>query len=300
MFKSRLFTMMVVYSYSIFCFTTPLIPQEPFRLIQPQVVVSQIEEEELIVEPEPDFSLMPLDIVIPTVTIVGGEQPIEIGELIQLKAEINSDESINSLKYSWTVLPDRDITVWPDGSKILFGTGTKHDAYIVVLTVSFVFAELGPENEISIQQKAVTLRQDVQIIRSILQTETSESTPITTNFLRPLSGISENAYELVKSIERNANYTDEDVKRDATNLFAAFTSVASDIELGILTDLNAVLETTIKRNAGVLDNKKAWGGWFDDISNSIEILYNDGKLEKMSEITQIWRDIAKGLIKASK
>jgi len=238
---------------------------------------------------------------VPDPQIQGADQAYKVGDLIQLsiKPWDKKPDDLHSVKYSWTVLPTKQIVVWPDGSKILFGTGNTSTTYVVVMTASYVFTEEDPDGSITdIAQRTVTKIAAVQVTGG---TGTPPTDPGNGNGNgNGLSGLSKSAFDWVSMVNTSPTYTAVAVKADAAKLAAAFRSIADKIRNGQITDVSTLLAQTKATNDAAIENRNAWLPWFTQMSQHLQTAYGNNTIRTMPQFEAAWRDIATGLDAAAK
>jgi len=239
----------------------------------------------------------------PNVTISGAENPIKIGELVILNATLdNKPTNLYSIAYSWTVLPRRELLVWPDGTKAIFGTGTEDANYTVILTTSFVYAVKDQDKIVDIVQRSSTQTLVVNIGDNgqkppVNPTEPDKPTDPPTDVPTDpqLSELSKKVVDWASLIVRSETNQDEDIKIDAANLSKAFLTVASQIDSGQLTDINSVLSTSKTLNDSSIKHRLEWLPWFAKVSEFAQNGYKDGSLKELQQYSKAWKEIAAGL-----
>lgn len=236
----------------------------------------------------------------PVISITGADKPIPVGELVVLNAAIDSKPSnLHSVAYSWTVLPKREVIVWPDGTKAVFGTGTSNQTYTVILTTSFVYAVKDNEKITDIIQRSMTQTVIVNIDNGQTPPPTEPTTPEDpsggTNANPPLSGLPKLASDWTNLVIRNESNQDEDIKLDAANLAKAFRTIADQIDNKVLTDINSIMGASKTLNDGAIKHKLEWLPWFAKVSEYVESSYKDGSMREVSQYSKAWKEIAIGL-----
>lgn len=244
-----------------------------------------------------------LDSQVPKVSIIGADKPIPVGELVVLDAVIDSKPAnLYSISYAWTVLPKRDVMVWPDGTKAIFGTGTRNKSYTVILTTSFVFTVKDSDKITDIVQRSSTQTILVGIDDGLGSPPTDPTPPIKPE--EPtgggadtplLTGLSKLSSDWTSLVVRNDTNQEEDIKIDAANLAKAFRSAADQIDNGALTDINSIMSTSKSLNDGAIKHKLEWLPWFAKVSEFIESSYRDGSMREVSQYSKAWKEIAVGL-----
>lgn len=234
------------------------------------------------------------------VKVLGADTPIPIGELVVLSAELlNPPKEVKEVNYSWTILPKRDAVLWPDQTKIVFGTGNAPREYTIVLTA----AVLSAGDDLKLLQSYTTVT-TVKVGGSGPVDPNPPVDPVDpvdpVNPVDPnaLSGIAKQAYSWVSLVKTGPNYTAESVKTDAAKLAVSFDSIASSVAAGVYKDYNDILVATRNSNRLAIANRDEWLPWFEKLSAQLKESFNDGSIKTNDQIAQAWRDIAKGLSKA--
>ena len=241
----------------------------------------------------------------PVVTISGADKLIPVGELVILDASIDpKPTNLHSVSYSWTVLPKRDIIVWPDGTKAVFGTGKTNQSYTVILTTSFVFAIKDADKITDIIQRSSTQAVTVNIDNGDRPTQPTNPTnppqpeQPTEGELPPeipITGLAKSASDWINLVVRSDSNQEEDIKIDAANLAKAFATVAQQIDNGSLTDINSIMGASKTLNDGAIKHKIEWLPWFAKVSEFVESAYKEGSMMEPSQYSKAWKEIAAGL-----
>lgn len=234
----------------------------------------------------------------PVTEIGGAEKEYKIGDLIELwvKPLAKKPEDLKSVNYTWTILPVVPMKVWPDSTRVLFGTGPQNTTYIVILNASYVFAEEDPEGKIDniVQRTAVSM--------ATVKVGGGGTTPPTdpTDPGPSLTGLARLSYDWTAQVNRTNTYTDANVKTDAAKLAASFRTVAAKIQDGTLRDVSSILRTTKDSNDAAIEARDQWLPWFTKMSEHLQKSYNDGTIKTTTQFNQAWLDIAKGLEAAAR
>lgn len=227
----------------------------------------------------------------PVVKIIGAESPVKVGEIVQLSALLdNTPADLHSVAYSWTILPAKEVINWPDGTKIIFGTGTSPKTYTAILTASFVFVQKDGDKILNIIQKANT-----QSVNITIEGSSGENKPNPTYPEDELSGLAKKAYDWIALIQRSDNYIEEDIRADAEILAKSFMEIAIKIDKSELSDATNILNMTKDRNNTVLTRRNEWQPWFTKMSEYLEQAYKNGEIRTPAQFSQAWKQIAIGL-----
>lgn len=227
----------------------------------------------------------------PTSDISGAEIEYNVGDLIELSVRpAEKPEGLISVDYTWTILPNVSSRIWPDKTKILFGTGSKNGIYTVILNTSYVFGERDPQGNIEkvIQKTAVTMT-NVKVGNGIVETSPGG-----------LSGLSRLAYEWTNDVAITENYNKSQLMADSGKLAESFKIIANEIQNGTLQDVGSILKRTKENNDSTIENRNEWLPWFTKMSEYLQTSYNNGTIKNTEDFSKAWLDISKGLEAATK
>lgn len=282
-------------------------PAVPFYLVQTTPAVKSDEEETVEAAELPPPPTLPQEqtfelsapsqvdskFQIPAIAIVGAERAIPVGEMVQLGVKLDSKpKDLHSVSYTWTILPRKPFIVWPDGTQIIFGTGTQSQNYTAILTASFVYVVKEGDKIIEVAQRSVTNTATVQIGGGSLPNPDPTDPPDPDG---DLLGLSKQAFEWVALVSRTNAYTEANVKADAKKLAASFTTVSTAIDAGTYADVAAIMKATKESNDQAFENRNEWLPWFSKMSIYLQQAYNSGAIRTPQQYAVAWRDIAKGL-----
>jgi len=235
---------------------------------------------------------------IPNITITGSEEAIPVGEIVQLDVTLSEKPSnLYSVSYAWTVLPKKPVIIWPDGTRIIFGTGTENQIMTVILTVSFVYVVKDGDKITNVAQRSTTNTVSVQI-------KGGSQTTIPDN-PNDLSDLTQQSFEWVKLVSRTDTYTNEDVKIDArklANSFIEMTNIIDNKDYSKMSpeDIAAdIVQSTTNNNNKSLDNRNQWLPWFNKMSEYLQTAYENKSISTPQQFSTAWKEIARGLIAAS-
>lgn len=233
----------------------------------------------------------------PKVSIEGADKPIGIGEIVVLSVKLDSQpKDLSTVSYSWTILPAKNIETWPDGTKVLFGTGVKPQKITVILNAAFVFAaKQGEKTDVTL--KTTTTVIEVTIDDSVTPTPGPTPGPGPKPVVPTLTT---SAKEWVTLVKKTPKYSDTDIKSDASKLADSFSGIAAAIAAGTLKDQNAILKATKESNDSAISNREEWLPWFKKLSDYLSTANKDGSIKTTSQYAAAWRDISAGLTNASK
>lgn len=232
--------------------------------------------------------------VLPKLTITGIEKPIPIGELVVLEASSDaaSNKDITAISYSWTVLPSyKNLVTWPDGTKIIFGTGTRPQNVTIILTASFVFTSKEADKITDVALKTTTTVATVKIVQDAENPDDHKD---------PETALSKEVKDWIASVKTNNRYTDANVKTDAAKLAANFEKISAAIAAGTLKGPSAILAATKDANDDVITNRDAWLPFFNSLSAFLQSASKTNKLKTDDQYASTWREIAAAIKSATK
>jgi len=240
-------------------------------------------------------------------SIEGASEPYQVGDLIELSIDEKVDKTdIVSSDYVWTIIPKIDHKIWPDKSKILFGTGPTDTKYTVILNASYVFGEQDPTGAIeNITQNSSSVVAEITIGKVNVPnnpTQPSEPEQPTNPQLPPnseLTGSAAKAYGWVKLVTSDNNYSKQQIKQDADKLAQSFNAIAALIEAGELSDIADIFAKVKESNDKQVYNRKAWLPWFTAASLYLQTSYQSGNISTAKQFGQTWKEFAIGLTTAA-
>ncbi len=235
---------------------------------------------------------------LPKLTISGADKPIQIGELVVLDATLDTlPKDLSAVSYAWTVLPqNKNIVTWPDGTKIIFGTGIKPQNVTVILTASFVYTIKDGDKITDVALKTTTTIATLKIIDE----GGVEPTPGPVDPIAPESALTQNAKNWVKLVKTTNKYSASDVKSDAIKLANNFERIAASIAAGTLKTSTAILKTTKESNDASINNRDEWLPFFNALSEHLQSANKSGTLRTDDQYAAAWREISKGLKASTK
>lgn len=237
----------------------------------------------------------------PVLTITGADKPINIGELVVLDATLdNPPKDLATVSYSWTVLPQKNIVTWPDGAKIIFGTGTRPQSVTVILTASFLFTTKDQDKITDVALRTATTIATVKIVQDGTDPEPGPGPGPGPGPVVPTSAFAKNAQEWVASVKTTNKYGAKDVKADAAALAQSFERIAAAIAAGTIKGPQNILKESKDSNDSAIQARDNWLPWFNKLSEALQSANKSGSLKSDDDYAKTWREIAKGLTAASK
>lgn len=233
------------------------------------------------------------DVTTPVMTLDGTDDKVEFGELIDLKAAITppTPKWLVDKAYGWTILPTRDkVVVWPDNSRIVFGSGNVARTYTVIVTGSFVYALPGTDGKVT----TVTQRQ-VTIIKTVQVGDPTPATPPAKPDQGPSSSANTSLGEAILEWTADLKMPSEAKFSGLTVLARSFRGIAAQIDSGTLKTPQEIIAKTRASNDMAIADHKTWAPWFTNLNKRLEAMAKDGKLNSPEQYAETWRTIAASL-----
>lgn len=223
------------------------------------------------------------------VKIEGVEKSYAVGDLIEIDAVVTGLGGDAKVKYDWKVTPEVKFKVWPDGSKVLLGTGPKPTNYTIYLAVAALTNGAEPTQILETRIDTATVTQEGE--------QVDQPAPDKPELIDPKPVIGQfgtTAKELAKKVTITEFYTKAEFDEDAKLLAQNFDLIASQAESGQIDSLKLALEKTreFNRNFG---NSAIWANWFSGVSEMLVKENEQGGLKTSSDVAKVWKDIATGL-----
>jgi len=289
-----------------------------------QEYTGEVQESEFVLSdaedtpPAPPLAVVDDGFEVPTPEIMGADKPFNVGDIIQLWIKPSAKpDNLYSVQYSWTVLPAKKIIIWPDSSRVIFGTGSENTTYVVVLTASYVFTKPDEEGKVvGIEQRTKTQVKAVQVVggkdgggNGGGGTDWNDNGGGGTDWNGgdgggggdvSLSGLQQKSYSWVKAVKLSPSYGSSQVQEDAVRLAASFRLIASKINSGEYMDVPTILKNTKVSNDTAVSNRDAWLDWFKQLSSHLSMAYGNNTIKSMDQFQRAWIDIAIGLEASAK
>lgn len=214
---------------------------------------------------------------------IGGQRTVVIGETIDLwiKPLAKRPANLQSVIYTWFMLPSKTPAVWPDTTRIITGTGNKPQTFIFNITASYLFVVKEGDKTVAVEQRVTDKKIEVQVVEHAA--DPNQPAP---------TGLGKNAADWVALVTRTAVYTDAQVKVDAKRLAGSFREIASLIDKNQIA-ADEIVSATRTNNQKILDSHATeWVTWFQKIAETLNQNYRGATPQQLSEV---WKEIAKGL-----
>lgn len=265
---------------------------------------------------------------LPDQTILGAEKPVGIGELVILTVSPikNPPKSLKQVSYKWKVLElsltanktlvttlKQNVQEQSDGTSVIFGSGADPEKkFLAVLSIGYLFAE-EKDGKLEKDDKVEEITQASQLLMATVSVGGEVNpcpprppgpNPPGPNPPGPLPGpdfppgrfgLAEKAYNWSAKV----NLPPEQKVQSAQALAASFSSVASQIAAGTLTNPVKILQETKNSNGTALKSvnipNAAWDAWGAEFQKYAFELYKSSKLKAPGDFADAWREIAAGL-----
>ena len=217
------------------------------------------------------------------VQLAGLDEPYAVGDLIEIDAVVNGVDDPKRVTYDWKILPEVEIKKWPDGSKILLGTGPAPTEYTIFLAVGVVSDGAQPSQQLFTRIGTVVVKQEVES-----SPPPAGAPPV------ELGELGKEAVRLTELVRVNEFYTQDDLKKDARALADNFNRIAAQVRSGEITSLEEALNKTREFNRS-FPSRDNWAEWFSGLSAKLSTANDDGQLSTTDQIVTVWSDVANGL-----
>lgn len=225
----------------------------------------------------------------PDLKIEGVENSYTVGDLIEIDAVLTGVDDGAEVKYDWKVRPEVEFKIWPDGSKILLGTGPKPTDFTIYLAVA-ALAKDGQTQILETRIDTATVTQEGEPVDGPAPENPEKADP------KPpeLGAFGKAAQELAKTVQITEFYSEDEYEDDLKLLSQNFRLIVTNAKSGKITTLDEALAKTreFNRNFG---NRAIWTDWFNGVSSKLEEASKDGGLGSMDDVAGVWQDIANGL-----
>lgn len=230
---------------------------------------------------------------VPKLTVNGVEKPIPIGELVVLEAQLDpTAKDVSAVSYSWTVLPTyKNLVTWPDGTKIIFGTGTRPQNVTVILTASFVFVTKEADKITDVSLKTTTTVVTVKIVQDA---ETPDDNK------EPDTALGKDIKTWLATVKTSNRYNEDAVKQDALKVANNFEKIAAAIAAGAIKGPQSILTNTKEANDDAIGNRDAWLPFFNSLSAYLQSASKTNKLKTDEQYASLWKDISSAIKSAIK
>lgn len=232
---------------------------------------------------------------LPELEIDGINKSYNLGDMIALsiKPMQSKPEFLESVTYTWKILPFKEPAIWPDSTKIFFGTGIEKTIYTVILDASYVYVEEGGKVGLRSVSKTFQVYVGQPVANPIVTNPITPIVPAPIDIpaeIPALTGLAKLSIDWVSLIQDNQN-----LKEDANTMSGNFAIVAGQIERGNIREVDKIMEEIKRLNDATVKNKEAWKPWFQQMSTHIATEYSEGKLTKPDQFAKAWREISTGL-----
>ena len=239
---------------------------------------------------------------VPKQAIVGAENPIALGELVDLSLSPIEPKPANLVQYtvSWQVfdggVPKR---VRSSGDGIFFGAGVQSKKLLVIAAVSYLFVVKDGDKITDAQVRNVLLTTELQIGQPEPPPGPGPRpgpgpSPVPTPTLpEGRFGLAKTMYDLAVS-KGPANKG-----KAATIMAASFDSMASAVAAGAYKTTEAILKATREANNTALAQAgieiAEWDAFGEEMQKILYEMHKNKKLASPEDYSDAWKEIATGL-----
>jgi hypothetical protein len=248
------------------------------------------------------------DYVTPPVSIVGAEDPVPYGEMVQVQAvhkgEVPAD--LTDVHYDWKVFSgdtqtEKRVYVSPDSKTVIFAAGIKKTKFLVVLNVTYTYIHKDKDGKIDNVQTRTSGIQNTYVTVGDKAPEPippgPNPTPVPPTPTPTPPVVPDTPLGLVKaSVAAAAGMTSPTKTSAAQALAVVYNQVAADIEANKIATLGEAYKQLKDGNAKALASVNAdlgeWQIWDDGLRRAVYKLYLDKKLTKVTDYPAVFREIA--------
>lgn len=239
--------------------------------------------------------------VLPSQNIVGAEQPIPLGELVDLSISPLKDKAPNLDKVvvAWKVYDgDTEKKFRLAGDGIFFGAGIKPKKLLVLASVSYLYKVKEGDKITEADIKNVLLSTTLQIGDQVLPAPN----PVDPKPNVPDAGqqLPAGRFNLSKIAYDNVyRYVDVSNRSGAKVYANSLEGVASSIAAGIYDEVEPILKATKEANDKAFKDAnistKGWNAYGDAMQEIIYDMYKNKKLITVYDFRDAWLEISRGL-----
>ena len=238
---------------------------------------------------------------LPNQVIVGAEQPIPLGELVDLSISPVKDQIPNLDKFvvSWKIYDgDTEKKFRSSGDGIFFGAGIKSKKLLVLASISYLYKVKEGDKITAAEVKNVLLSTTLQIGDQVLPKPNvdPEKPAIPDGGEKLPAGrfnLSKIAYDNVY------RYVDASNRNGAKIYANALDGVASSIAAGIYTEVEPILKATKEAGDNAFKENniqtKGWNAFGEAMQDIIYDLYKNKKLVTVYDFRDAWAEMSLGL-----
>ena len=227
---------------------------------------------------------LPDEFIVPAVEVVGTEEAYRIGDMIVLsiKPIDKIPDNLKAAIFSWTVLPAPEkVVLWPDNTKILFGSGSIEQEYTIILNSTFTFVN----EQNAIEHRAITTINKCKVTG---QPNSIKDASVTITKIQDFKNKIKSSFTLIKK----EGITEEQIKADVIKLAVSFRKLSAVIENQKNLSEQTILTMQTQDNSDALGvDMPFFTDWFDNLSKELKINFGDSKVDRQ-ERAEIYRIVA--------
>lgn len=239
---------------------------------------------------------------LPNQNIVGAEQPIPLGELVDLSISPIKDKvpNLDKVVVSWKIYDgDSEKKFRSSGDGIFFGAGIKSKKLLVLASVSYLYKVKEGDKITDADIKNVLLSATLQIGDQVLP---APPNPVDPKPVVPDDGekLPAGRFNLSKIAYDNVyRYVDVSNRGGAKVYANSLEGVASAIAAGAYEEVEPILKATKEANDQALKEAKiptkGWNSYGEAMQDIIYDLYKNKKLVTVYDFRDAWLEISRGL-----
>lgn len=239
---------------------------------------------------------------LPNQNIVGAEQPIPLGELVDLSISPIKDKvpNLDKVVVSWKIYDgDSEKKFRSSGDGIFFGAGIKSKKLLVLASVSYLYKVKEGDKITDADIKNVLLSATLQIGDQVLP---APPNPVDPKPVVPDDGekLPAGRFNLSKIAYDNVyRYVDVSNRGGAKVYANSLEGVASAIAAGAYEEVEPILKATKEANDQALKEAKiptkGWNSYGEAMQDIVYDLYKNKKLVTVYDFRDAWLEISRGL-----
>jgi hypothetical protein len=239
---------------------------------------------------------------LPNQNIVGAEQPIPLGELVDLSISPIKDKvpNLDKVVVSWKIYDgDNEKKFRASGDGIFFGAGIKSKKLLVLASVSYLYKVKEGDKITDADIKNVLLSATLQIGDQVLP---APPNPVDPKPVVPDDGekLPAGRFNLSKIAYDNVyRYVDASNRSGAKVYANSLEGVASSIAAGVYDEVEPILKATKEANDQAFKQAniptKGWNAYGEAMQDIVYDLYKNKKLITVYDFRDAWLEISRGL-----
>ena len=235
--------------------------------------------------------------IIPTQKIVGAEQPVALGELVDLTVSPIAQMPTNlvGISYTWRVYDNGKVKhIRESNGGVYFGTGMKPKTLLVECAVTYLFLKKDGDQITDVATRTVIL--------STTLTIGDAPAPGPNPGPSPAPGLPDGKYKLSQTAYNLANQkvTNATARvKGAPAIANSLRGIASAVSAGAVPSVEELIKKTkasqLTALQGVQVNPADWDAFGTSLQDTVYALYKGKQLDTTSDFATAWGEIATGL-----